>query len=738
MHKSCVENTPTTQEMSTTFDIIPCNSFNKNLPRYSIHIKNAIKILLLDLLPPEILNLAKITSKNTTAESINNFSKAFESTLPFSHSDVCECQNQANVAFTTICTAHNTHGAGRHISEICSHWLVPGKQIPLSYVFSYVFSFDFDPQKNYLIHQINANLVDKHDVATLTKTLPIIKKEILISITAVHHSRKIISNDSISTKSKQELIYQNIQSLIHRENLKPSESLFDHMHHLFLKLSSEKKNALISEQMAPLIASNSKLFQRNIFTELQNFLFQFQSYFVVERNVEHVSKLVSIIYLFKKEIAEKIIIKPKERHLSLEVLSSTYDNSSAKPFVALLIGVNILKPNEVIAREHIEKALKAIIKTPFRIQFFQSIDKTNHSLRLLYFEIVKADASTFDPQELKVLQSQLAKSIKVHIKRTINPIFMAKNEEEILKNVITLSKQLKYVHDIPQVMINFHRQNDEDLIFTIIILRIKRAKSFCIEKRLERCSHQLKIESVNVKLVGYLRKKHQKQACIFDIRLSKKQFLQQDYSVDLHDARSCIYTELSKTLGQIRDFNGGMFSKQHEVFAELKNQTLETNTFDEFALKSFFYNISPPHMQGVLDASIFKQAFYLLTKHQELKEDINYSLYKEQIQDHFILLLNTNSKALAQKLTKAILELKSCPNFEAKSYRTTTKCLQTILIFRSNKTEFLEAFYQELLLTIKGAVQHNLNNNSLTPAQTTYDLFEKTKLAPNLMLNEHF
>ena len=696
MLNTFVQNAVTECSQLFSFDIIPCNSFNENLPRYSLHIKDSIKILLCDLLDKKILALATHATKTMSPIDIHNFKKAFLNTLPFLNSNISESKHASNVALTTICSAKNTLGAGRHIADICSKWFIPGKLTPLSYVFSYVFSFSFDPQHQYLMHQINGNLTDKKDSVIIKKTLPIINKEIKITIQAVQKAREIIAKDTLCLNERKTLIYQNIESLIKSSTHRQSRSVYDHIHHLFLKLSSEKKTALISEQVAPLSNSPSNLFQRDIFADLQNFLVQFQEEFIVKRKAQHISKLISNIYLFKKEVLHHIALNPKKRFLKTAILNSKYEDNKT-PFIGLLICINILKPNEIIAKEHIESALKEAIQSSFQIQFFSSVDKAPQSIKLLYFEIQKIDISLFNNIEISNLQSQLIKSIKVHIKRNLNHVFMARNEEEIFKNVVTLSKQLKYVHDIPQIMINFHRQTDEDLIFTIIILRIKKDQSYCLQEKLTQCKQYLNFNRVKVNIVGYLRKNYQKQACVFDLQLKKKPFLRQDFSVDLYDARSFIYSTLSNALGPIRDFNGGMFSKQHEVYALLKNQILSTEKIDEFSLKNFFYNICPAHMQGVLEVSLLKESFLFMNRHQELKTEDEYFLCKKKIGRFFLLLINSSSQDIGENIANNILKKKHVPDLEAKSVRSTHRSFQILLIFTYNIKKGLDHFYSDPL-----------------------------------------
>ena len=67
-----------------------------------------------------------------------------------------------------------------------------------------------------------------------------------------------------------------------------------------------------------------------------------------------------------------------------------------------------------------------------------------------------------------------------------------------------------------------------------------------------------------------LRKKYPKEANIFQLQIDKDPFLRADHSLDLHQARQSIVEELEKVIGEVRDYNGGLISKQHALFALLK------------------------------------------------------------------------------------------------------------------------------------------------------------------------
>src|SRR5262249_49375099 len=136
------------------------------------------------------------------------------------------------------------------------------------------------------------------------------------------------------------------------------------------------------------------------------------------------------------------------------------------------------------------------------------------------------------------------------------------------RNILALSKQIRYLRDIPQVIISFEEQTDRNLIFRIIYVRL-----LLEEKKplgLNDNSTFLRFMPERTKVVGYLRKKYEKEATVFRVKFAKDSFLRGDHSIDLYKARQALVNELNRLFGEFRDFNGGMIAKQNELLTEVK------------------------------------------------------------------------------------------------------------------------------------------------------------------------
>ena len=152
----------------------------------------------------------------------------------------------------------------------------------------------------------------------------------------------------------------------------------------------------------------------------------------------------------------------------------------------------------------------------------------------------------------------------------------------------------KFINDLPQVIISFNTQTEDELLFTVILLRLSRKKDHCIDELFRDSPTELKIKELEVKRVGLLRKRYPKEANVFKVSLDKKKFLRKDFTIDLFKARQAVSNELNTIFNGIRDFNGGILSKQQEVFQELRNLVKEKSSNKDFLLENFFYSLTPP------------------------------------------------------------------------------------------------------------------------------------------------
>ena len=245
--------------------------------------------------------------------------------------------------------------------------------------------------------------------------------------------------------------------------------------------------------------------------------------------------------------------------------------------------------------------------------------------------------------------------MKTRIETVINPIFIQKNEEEVMRNILVLSNQLKYVHDIPQIIISFLKQTDDSLSFIVVLTRILRGGDRPLKLLLSNCPKEIGIDNHEVRAMGLLRKKYPKEANVFEVHIEKQRFLREDFSLDLYEARRVVYDSLSRVLGDIRDYNGGMISKQNEALVELTKLLLEEDISNNFLIENYFYSLKPIYMQSVLPPIILKKQFMMLvqlTEHDYSQQP--YFMQMQIVDNYFILMLGSMSPTFKDIIINSI------------------------------------------------------------------------------------
>ena len=125
----------------------------------------------------------------------------------------------------------------------------------------------------------------------------------------------------------------------------------------------------------------------------------------------------------------------KKRHLSLKVFRGQIRTlEGPRHIIGLIVAVNFLKEKEVFEKRHLLKAIKNYIPGVQAIEnsFFES-RRGAESVCTLYIEIEKTSGEEFSDEELRVLRRALPLDLKDRIEHLMHPVFMPRNEEEILR-----------------------------------------------------------------------------------------------------------------------------------------------------------------------------------------------------------------------------------------------------------------------------------------------------------------
>ncbi len=566
-----------------------------------------IEQILRTILPQDLI-FALSTGIDT--QKIQEKVAAFCDTLPLLVWNTPE-RAPCTLCVTLLCHSEFTHGVGRYLCDTLSRWLVPGKFLNISSVRSLKFHFISCQEQNLFFHQVLLDIENDQQLSIAKSNQENVERETRLSIHAVRHARSVISTKKLSPEQKKSMIEENIASILSRPMKSLENNVFDQMQNLWLQVSAEDKMQQLQAYFSPYVEKHPKIFARDIFHEIKNSLLLFSERFTGVRNLRHVSRLISYQYLFRKTLIRECIDAPDERHLSLKLMKVFLN--PRKQVIGIIGAMNVLSENEIFEERHILEAISYCLSDVCKVDNSLILDRRSHDpIRVFYLEIEKKDGTPFRLHEMKELKKNLPHALKESVESVLHPVLMPRNEEEIMRNIFLLSQQLKYLNDLPQVIISFNAQTEQHLQFTVILLRILHDDALSLMEIVAKTASELKLTDLEVKTVGLLRKRYPKEANVFKVSLEKKQFLRKDYTIDLFKARQFVSSELNNIFHGIRDFNGGILSKQQEVFQELRSLIHETSSNHDFLLENFFYSITPPLRQTLIVPRSLKNLFSLM------------------------------------------------------------------------------------------------------------------------------
>jgi len=616
-------------------------------------------------------NILDDFNRAKTKNEIKNTFLKMNLNLPYIlHSSIEENFFPYSISFSFFSFSDLATGISRFIFDMLNKWLTLTHPIDINANRSIKFKFKNFSQKTYYLSQYFINVSKEKEKSLIKKNIKSFIDEMKLIIMSANYTKDISSST----------IFKN------REDS-------DHISHYISKFSEEKKLHEIKENLAFLMSKNPKIFDNDIFDSLHLTSLIFKGDFTTIRNPKHVSRIIAFSYFFKKSINQiKSQIQTTKRYVKLKILKTNL-LAQKKPILGILIVMDLLYENEYFEKSYILESISQIIKDFRYIKNSFIADRRDPKVLSYYLEIEKKELNYFSIKEINELRKKLSFAFISKMQKLINPIYLPSNEEEILRNIVILTKQLNYVKDIPQVIISFNKQTSKEVSYRVILLRLLKKNSPSLKELFSHSKTSLKFSLDETKIVGLLKKNYPKEANVFRIFLNKFDFLRRDYSIDLTKARQRVFLELTNILGNFRDFNGGLLSKQLDAMENFKKIMPKNKKFSDFILEEFFYSIKPTIQQTIVDAKILKKLFLMFRKilKKEFKNN-NFLIDTKNENNQFYIMLKTPFTKIKDDIILAVkkLKLKSFEILSSSIDRNDQKTLGFILTSKdSTKKDLL-------------------------------------------------
>lgn len=543
--------------------------------------------------------------------------RTFQDLLPiFSCSDL----SRAPCSISLLLLSKYRQNGSQFFYEMIRHWLLPHKTLNVDLFFTADIRLPDLSADLLNVSEIVVQIKSVHELEGVKKNLQQIETEIRLGIASHYHARRILE---------------------------------------FKGLSNDGKTAMIQEKIGSLIQNRSKDFDREIFSQMQQFLVSCSDDFKKVRDYHHISRIISNLHSLRKFLKQTASPISSKRQILLKFLKTKLTGSN-RSVLGILAGITLSKDQERFEMTHFADALKQIL-LPLRIveNSFFSDSAQEPSFQTNYLEVEKESGDDFTHDEVLLLREKLPNLIKAHIEQLNHPVFMPRNEEEVLRNIMTLSQQLRFVNDLPQLIITFDEQKSQKLNFTVVLLRVLTADSPSLKDHFAYKKPNLEITFERIRRLGVLGRKHTKEASVFRIKIPSSDFLRMDRSVDLYKARQKILSELSRALGDLRDYNGGIISKQNELFSALKKSLGRTSENHAALLEKFFFSLTPVELRATMEIDDLKQLFLLLL-HAQKCDLFNECVIKQEKERLFYI--HPQICARSKQKMRAVLESLNIPH----------------------------------------------------------------------------
>ena len=598
------------------------------------------------------------TERVEAAQSKEQLLQEFNEMLPRLTRTTLRSEAPFDLSFYLLCR-HRTN-AFKFFFEMISRWLVPGQRQNVQLLHACDFKVDDLSDEVYTLCDLVIKVEKQEDLEVIRRNLPTLEAEICLGVGSTYYAQRILEHKG---------------------------------------LTAEEKTTMIQEHIANLVKRLPNSFDMDVFTEMQTILVTCRAEFQEVRSYRHLSRLVSIFYLFKRALKEAIVGDSNRRHLFVRLFKSKMQlNYGSQSVLSLAIGLNFLRDNEVLEEPHILKAVRKYVPGVTLVEgsFISHGSKSDRTL-CLYVELKKE--GDFSRAEVQRLREELPNDLKDHIEHLMHSVFMPQNEEETMRNILTLSHQLKFVRDLPQVVITFKEQTDLTVVFTVIVVSVLKGKPDFVRRRFNKVNSILSYQHDRTKMVGFVRKRYPKEATVFHLNLSKAKFLRGNHSLDLQKARQVIVNELAGIIGEFRDFNGGMIAKQSELFCAFKKLTDRAEWDDDFLMENFFYSLNPTVMRSVLEPVALAQLYRMFSAaiRERVRGDRGVKLQVLEEVERFCAVITFDDISFKDVILADIVEL-NIPSIELAStfvYAHGVPCLG--LIYRSDDKVEREKFHRFLL-----------------------------------------
>ena len=365
------------------------------------------------------------------------------------------------------------------------------------------------------------------------------------------------------------------------------------------------------------------------------------------------TKVLSAFCTFESKVQQQSEGHAQKARIFYRLFKEPSAKKSTHSTLGIAVAIKIKGYTELLGNQRLLQAIlhitPGVVLVPSKSYSYRD---EQSGMLFVYEEIVKKRGRGFSRADIQQLKKCLSRELEESIESLSPSLFFVRNEEEILRSIIQMGRELNEERDMPQVTISFQEQTPHaTLRFSVVILRLVQEHSPTLEELSRFLPQSVQFIPEMTSEIGLLNAAYSKEANTVIFEIESAFFARKNNSIDLREARSYIAKALELMIGEFRDYNGGLFSKQNTQLRAIKELLGESN---RAFMESLFYAFTPSTFQTFLlpDAIQACASLFLEAKKTSIPLSTNYELFKQQGQCFSLIVLKTNSKHLKNAIVK--------------------------------------------------------------------------------------
>ncbi len=188
--------------------------------------------------------------------------------------------------------------------------------------------------------------------------------------------------------------------------------------------------------------------------------------------------------------------------------------------------------------------------------------------------------------------------------------------------------------------------------------------------------------------MGLIRKKHTKEAIIFDIAMDGKKYASSELSSDVYRARSDVIKLLINIFGEVRDCNGTLVAKQVDSLSRIKELFKTENLPNHFLFEPFFFSLTPTHMQTIIPPAALKGFFeFFHSIVRSNSTDPIPMVRSEKKNSHFMIIVASPRQTVRDFILPTIEKMKLKGDLVSASHDLATFQILSFMVHLDGKSE---------------------------------------------------